>query len=1132
MKETPLPTDISTGFLTNANVGAWQKRLLDHLGNSSDADLFLHGQDYALTTITTRNMSQLLAVPDRSYFQLKVLTTDPSLQQDDTKLNLAIDKEISATQAKIQETFLEPQSLLSWNQKSMKIRQDLRDKDYTLLKALKDSVHPAHQSTYATTTTCNEFYKLAIQTAKNGNTITFRQKLQKAFNDATKTNNETIASFDSRLTNLQSDLNFYGIETTNRTKFLQLIAGLQNAQGYDKIIQEFDILPDDFDIDKAMNQIRNLEVRLGYKEQAQVSSATNGQVTVNHTSTDVNNSTLSWCNTHGYGHLTSECRNPGEPTEKAKWELKNGPWIRKNAKSPAPWNRHKPTSEPTTATSKEYAAFKNYLANKESTANNVTIPLEQVDSYNEWKTAQKANKGHQNYFPIDYAHDSACTPYHMSRELPSNYEAFPQPLKINLATAGSSTEALGKGNITLKNHNGETLLLKEVLYIPSLSRALISGPALKRDGYTQMIDTDVTIVCKETGNIFTIPWNESTQLWQTNVVDNGISVSATNTIKPTPTTTTTKSKPASNAATNLWHKRLGYPNLETMRAMISNNLVLNFPLKSIHGKVCKCNGCMLGKAHKLPWSNDPKEYKKIYKPGEYLLADLYGPTRIATPGGRKRSVTYTDLVTDYTFTYVIKKKSEQENIFRQLESQLERQMGIKVKHIHFDRGGEFLSNELTDYLVSKGIQYSMSAARTPEQNAIPERKNRTLMDKTLAALHDSKTPLRYWGDFLLATTKLHNLTPHLKNNTWVTPFEQFLGYKPDVQYLRRLGSLCWEVLDVDQRRQQPTGKLSPKSEQCILIGYSTHSSSYRVASIRTGKITEPRNVIFDESRTIKDIRPDKYDIIMEPLNESLDVLQTQFESHEDVIIQPVTETIQPVTTSNRFAAIYEDSDSDDESDDENVESTPEPQQNPTIIPELYLQTSSDSDISEPNDQPTQYNDDPQTENRIQSSDLIPNNSIPEPDVQSTTDHDVPRIDTSTQSNIPNFPLALRLEDLNFDTSSEDESYQPSSPETSSLETDIDNTSDSETSSLETDADHPSDSETSSIDPLVAATETRASLPFQIKEAVLPDLGVPAKARQQPVITDIKLDPTLTLLGNTNIDDVDINSAEDIDLPDP
>jgi hypothetical protein len=157
----------------------------------------------------------------------------------------------------------------------------------------------------------------------------------------------------------------------------------------------------------------------------------------------------------------------------------------------------------------------------------------------------------------------------------------------------------------------------------------------------------------------------------------------------------------------------------------------------------------------------------------------------------------------------------------------------------------------------------------------------------------------------------------------------------------------------------------------------------------------------------------------------------EFETAESEPMELTTEQLQnqrTVSTHIRYAILT----NDDESDDEYVESTPEPQQNPIIIPERFFQTSSDSDILEPDEQPTYDNEVPQTEDSIQSNDLILNNSIFESYIQPSYDHDAPRIDASTQSkdNNLNFPLALRLEDLNFDTSSEDESYQPSSSETS------------------------------------------------------------------------------------------------------
>jgi hypothetical protein len=220
---------------------------------------------------------------------------------------------------------------------------------------------------------------------------------------------------------------------------------------------------------------------------------------------------------------------------------------------------------------------------------------------------------------------------------------------------------------------------------------------------------------------------------------------------------------------------------------------------------------MLGKAHKLPWQNNPKEYKKICKAGEYLVGDLWGPARIATPGGRKRFITFTDLKSDYTYTFIILKKSEQPDYFKQVEAQIERQLDSEVKHIHFDKGGEFLSNHFKEYFTEKGITYSMFAARTPEQISIAERKNRTLMDKTLSAIKinkiikQSNNPrfknfIKILGDFLLTITKIHSATPSLRQNVWMIPHEKFLGFRR-LPRLHMLGSTGYRTKETTPKWQ-------------------------------------------------------------------------------------------------------------------------------------------------------------------------------------------------------------------------------------------------------------------------------------------------------------------------------------------
>jgi replication-associated recombination protein RarA len=58
----------------------------------------------------------------------------------------------------------------------------------------------------------------------------------------------------------------------------------------------------------------------------------------------------------------------------------------------------------------EYQAFKKYMKQK-ATVKEVTVPPEEIKAFNDWK--EKINKEGKIY-DYSYAHDTACTPYHMS----------------------------------------------------------------------------------------------------------------------------------------------------------------------------------------------------------------------------------------------------------------------------------------------------------------------------------------------------------------------------------------------------------------------------------------------------------------------------------------------------------------------------------------------------------------------------------------------------------------------------------------------------------------------------------------------------------------------------------------------
>ena len=62
-----------------------------------------------------------------------------------------------------------------------------------------------------------------------------------------------------------------------------------------------------------------------------------------------------------------------------------------------------------------------------------------------------------------------------------------------------------------------------------------------------------------------------------------------------------------------------------------------------------------------------------------------------------------------------------------------------------DNGREFRNVTLTEFCKDKGIVQEFSAARTPQQNGVIERKNRTLVEAARTMLQDIKLPTSFLG---------------------------------------------------------------------------------------------------------------------------------------------------------------------------------------------------------------------------------------------------------------------------------------------------------------------------------------------------------------------------------------------------
>nr|GFA13849.1 hypothetical protein [Tanacetum cinerariifolium] len=165
----------------------------------------------------------------------------------------------------------------------------------------------------------------------------------------------------------------------------------------------------------------------------------------------------------------------------------------------------------------------------------------------------------------------------------------------------------------------------------------------------------------------------------------------------------------------------------------------------------------------------------------------------------------------------------------------------RLSHLNFDTINDLAKNDLvSEYFDTVGISHQISSVRTPQQNGIVERQNRTLVEAARTMLIFSRAPLFLWAEAIATVCFTQNRSIiHRRFNK--TPYELINGRKPDISFLHVFEALCYPKND-----REDIGKLGAKSYIGFFIGYSADSCAYRIFNQRTKKIMETMNVSFDE----------------------------------------------------------------------------------------------------------------------------------------------------------------------------------------------------------------------------------------------------------------------------------------------
>ncbi|GJR91061.1 retrovirus-related pol polyprotein from transposon TNT 1-94 [Tanacetum coccineum] len=250
----------------------------------------------------------------------------------------------------------------------------------------------------------------------------------------------------------------------------------------------------------------------------------------------------------------------------------------------------------------------------------------------------------------------------------------------------------------------------------------------------------------------------------------------------------------------------------------------------------------------------------------YLLSwDLCGPMRIASVNGKKYILVIVD---DYSrFT--------------------------RVKFLRTDNGTEFVNQTLRDYYEKIGISHETYVARSPRQNGVVERHNRTLIEVARTMLIYAKAQLFLWAEAVATACYTQNRSI-VRLHHDKTPYEILHDKPPDLSFFHVFGALCYPTNNSRRTWCKYTPKLDIDFDELNAMA-SEHSSSEPAlhemtpAIISSGLVPNPppSTPFVPPSRT-------DWDILFQPLFDELLTPLPSVAHPSPKVIAPIAKVVAPI----------------------------------------------------------------------------------------------------------------------------------------------------------------------------------------------------------------------------------------------
>jgi len=182
-----------------------------------------------------------------------------------------------------------------------------------------------------------------------------------------------------------------------------------------------------------------------------------------------------------------------------------------------------------------------------------------------------------------------------------------------------------------------------------------------------------------------------------------------------------------------------------------------------------CDACMKGK--QISISFKPSNEVSTYRPLTLLHLDLFRLMRTLSIGGKHYTLIIVDDYSRFTWVIFLGSKNKTYKQFKIFSKRIQKDKGICISRIRSDHREKFENEHFKHLCEDNGIEHNFSCARTPQQNGVVERKNRSLQEMARIMLCDKNLLKNFW-------TEAVNTSCYILNRVSIRPILKKMPYEP------------------------------------------------------------------------------------------------------------------------------------------------------------------------------------------------------------------------------------------------------------------------------------------------------------------------------------------------------------------